>query len=177
MLLPVLLLCEEEEEEAEGIWGSALDSPPKPLPLSKELQQRYIAIVDDGIVQHSRYARRSRRWFLATSLMAAVTAGAVPVTIAVSAPNWIPAVLGGVAALMQVVEQLLQNGKLSVEHNTIATRYSTARRGLLVSLLEEKEDVAFRQFVDRVEAIKSENGARILGVINSTVESKDPPRS
>lgn len=51
-----------------------------------------------------------------------------------------------------------------MEHNAIATRHSAARRGLIVGLLEDPEEVAFRQFVDRVESIQSENGARIEDV-------------
>ncbi|OZE04004.1 hypothetical protein CH249_12505 [Rhodococcus sp. 05-2255-3B1] len=50
------------------------------------------------------------------------------------APEWAPALLGAVCAVVQGIEQLCKNNARSLEHHHVAQNLSGARRSLMIGL-------------------------------------------
>lgn len=142
-----------EEEEQDGDIGSAIRAPSLDINLTDPVRQQYLDEISLSIVRRSRAARRARRRFLASNGVSIAAAGAVPVLVAMPAPSWIVGVAGGVAALVQGLQQLLQDGRISVEHHLVAVGLSSAKRLFLLDLVTEEEEVAFAKFAAEAEQV------------------------
>ena len=113
-----------DRDETIGYFGSGAAKPYKPLEIKDPGRAEYVANIESAIAEHSRLARLLRRRYLLSASVSIVAAGAVPVCVAVPVSAWLTALLGGVAAAVQGIQQLLQDGRLSVEHHLLAGRLS-----------------------------------------------------
>src|SRR5262245_51315344 len=64
--------------------------------------------LDDEIAYYERGAASSKRWFKRIKTFQITAAAAVPVSVAVSAPTWIAAVLGALVAVAEGIQGLNQ---------------------------------------------------------------------
>jgi len=168
----LLLLTEEEEGEEVGDFGSALRTPSLPIELADPNRQRYLDAISSSILSQSRAAQRARRRFLLSNAVSIASAGAVPVVVAMPAPGWVAGALGGLAALVQGLQQLLQDGRMSLEHHVLAVKLSAAKRLLLLALTTQDEEMAFGRFASEVEQLYTMVGARVEKTLNTAVHPK-----
>ncbi|WP_341267132.1 hypothetical protein [Gordonia malaquae] len=158
MAIRLLFLTEEEEEEVEADYGSAFRRPPRRLAVSDDFAQRYLDSVDDLIVTHSRLAlvrQRRYHWSMALSIGFSLS---VPVVIAADVATWIAALLGGAAAFLQGVQQILGDGRHAAEHHAMARQLSGSRRRLLVDRANGVDEAkAIANFMERTETLRAES--------------------
>lgn len=125
-----------------------------------EDQRRYLRQVDELITENAGSASHLRRRFKTFTMLGIFAAAAVPVCIAAQAPLWVAAVLGGLAAVAQGIEQALQDQRRSTEFHLTAMTLSNARRALEYRIARaptsEAKAMLFDEFFAKAEvAIES----------------------
>ncbi|WP_251744969.1 SLATT domain-containing protein [Frankia sp. AiPs1] len=162
------LLLEEEEGEGAGLVGTYdredLYRPDDMRPN----QAAYLDSIEKMTERYSRKARFRLRRYFATSTGAIACASAVPVVVAAGFPSWITAALGALAAVVQGIQQILQDQRLGAESHAIAVEMSTALRRFRYEaeeVPERERDTSFHALVDQVEEIQRLSGARMLALM------------
>lgn len=105
--------------------------------------------------------------YLSVALLSGLSAAAVPLVLAVSAPTWVPALLGFTAAAGQLVQGLVRDREQAHLGHQQAVKLQRALRdfqteadGLSAWELKRR----FKEFRDRFEAVKEEYGSEILNI-------------
>ena len=148
-----------DEEPAERVYVQNLD----------DNEKAYLNVISGAISSYNRNARfRLRRFYMMSALT--ITAGAsVPVAVAASAPGWVPAGLGGVAAVSHGIQQLLQDQRLGIESHAMAVSLNECVRKMQYDIGAGAvgRQAVFEDFVRNVELRLETGGAKLLHAMRS----------
>lgn len=170
-----------DDDDGGDFGGAARTGCLSEVPALTDNQAAYIESLDAALVRYSTLAAQLRGRFVATGVAGIVSAGGVPIAIAAGLPGWMPAVLGGIAAVSQGVEQLLQNQKRATKFHLLAVELGRLRRSLRYKLGKTRSkatrDALFDSFVAEAELVLESGAARVLAVENRRRPTQLPPRS
>ena len=162
-----LVLLDDDDAGLVGSYdGRALSSPRIGL---GEHEQQYVDGVYQSVRAYSQAAKRRRRRHYALAGTAIVSAAAVPATVAGSAPAWLIASLGALAAVSQGFQQLLQDQRIGTESHALAVALNTVVRRFRLDFTSadmRRQPQVFRGFVKAVEDLRQSRGGRLIELLN-----------
>ncbi|MEO7261602.1 MAG: SLATT domain-containing protein [Jatrophihabitantaceae bacterium] len=141
--------------------GGLIEAPAGALPH----EQAYLKTVHEMLSGYSKAGKSRLRRFYSLLGVALTAAAGVPVAVAAGAPAWAIASLGGMAAVAQGLEQLLQDQRLGVESHATAVQLSQELRKFHVesgAATQFRQRAVFQQFVDGVELILASQGLALI---------------
>ena len=150
-LRSMIFLDEEEEEDDYGSWAK---QPVEEEPFLQGLppeERDVISRLDKRARRYSKRAGKYRAFHIALGILSIVAAAFVPVAIAVGVPNWIPAVLGAIAATAQSILQLTHVDQRALELHLMLVRLTSRRDELKVDVAKAQNSLARSAFVDTYE--------------------------
>ncbi|MCX5238857.1 hypothetical protein OG824_27005 [Streptomyces prunicolor] len=128
----------------------------------------------DHIAWVIRVARTRSIRFTVVALVSGLSALAVTLAVAVSAPPWAPALLGFIAAAGQFLQGLIRDREQSHLGHQLAIKLQKALRDFHTDVGELSDwqlRERFKEFRQAFEEIREQHGSEIL-----KVRGQDPPR-